>query len=156
YGLAMCAALGAVIAAAVAPAARGAVNLGGIMPLGDSITDGFNLPPGYRQDLYTLLRGGGYDFTYVGSATDRSTPTLDAAGQQHHEGHSGYVIKDLGPAPPTAFTQAYTPPGSIADNLNTWLDPCTGPNPNFILLMIGTNDVAFKYYLNGPNNDGVN
>jgi len=44
------------------------------MPLGDSITDGFNLPPGYREDLYTLLTNAGYTFTFVGSATDRSTP----------------------------------------------------------------------------------
>jgi lysophospholipase L1-like esterase len=41
--------------------------------------------------------------------------------------------------------------------LETWLPPCgNGPNPNYILLMIGTNDVAFQYFLNGPKNNGMN
>jgi hypothetical protein len=139
----------------LSPPVRAAVNLGQIMPLGDSITDGFNIPPGYREYLYHLLTDNGYTFQFVGSSTDRSSPTLDAAGQQHHEGHSGYVIRNLGTSPGTPFTPPFTPPGGIADNLNTWLNPCDGPTANFILLMIGTNDIAFHYFPNGPNNDGV-
>ena len=139
----------------LSPPAHGAVNLGQIMPLGDSITDGFNIPPGYREYLYHLLTDNGYSFQFAGSSTDRSSPTLDAAGQQHHEGHSGYVIRDLGTSPGTPFTQPFTPAGGIADNLNTWLNPCDAPNANYILLMIGTNDIAFHYFPNGPNNNGV-
>jgi hypothetical protein len=147
-------------------AARGATtttttkDLGQIMPIGDSITDGFNLPPGYREDLYHLLTNNGYTFQFVGSATDRSTPTLDAAGDQHHEGHSGYVIRNLGTSPGTPYLLPFTPPGAIADSLETWLPGCgcggSGPNPNYILLMIGTNDIAFQYFLNGPRDNGVN
>jgi hypothetical protein len=79
-----------------APPAPAGTKLGTIKPLGDSITDGFNNPPGYRQDLFTDLTNGGYTFQFVGSATDRSTAVLDAAGDQHHEGHSGFVIKHFG------------------------------------------------------------
>jgi lysophospholipase L1-like esterase len=129
------------------PALAG-MNLGKIMPLGDSITDGFNLPPGYRQDLYTLLKNGGNTFTFVGSATDRSTPALDAAGQQHHEGHSGYVIQDIGTSPGDQYQLPFTPAGGIADDIATWLGP-NGVDPDYILLMIGTNDVANKYFLDG-------
>ena len=138
-----------------APARAGA-NLGNVLPLGDSITDGFNQAPGYRENLLTLLHNAGDTLNFVGSATDHSTSTLDAAGQAHHEGHSGYVIQNLGTSPGDAFSQGYTPPGSIVENLNTWLSDGTGVNPQYILLMISTNDVAYKYFLNGPNNDGVN
>jgi MYXO-CTERM domain-containing protein len=143
------------LALALAFPAFAAPNLGTIMPLGDSITDGFNLAPGYREDLMNLLNNAGESFTFVGSATDHSSANLDAAGQNHHEGHSGYVIKNLGTSPGDQFQQPFTPAGGIADNLPAWLGP-NGVHPNYILMMIGSNDIAQKYFLNGPNNDGVN
>src|SRR5207248_3690890 len=62
-----------------------------------------------------------------------------------HEGHSGYVIKNLGTGPATPYTPPFTPPGGVQDNLNAWMGP-GGASPQFILLMVGTNDVAYHYF----------
>jgi lysophospholipase L1-like esterase len=99
-----------------------AIDLGNIMPLGDSITRGTapNVPSGYRQRLYDDLKNAGYTFTFVGSQTNDSTPTLVTAGQAHHEGHGSYTI------------------ANIDQNLDTYLAGV--PAPNYVLLMVGTND----------------
>jgi hypothetical protein len=116
------------------------------MPLGDSITDGFQSVQGggYRSVLYTQLKNAGYSFTFVGSATDNSGPL--PAGEQHHEGHSGYVIQSRDPSDPN-------PTGSgrsgILDNLNTYIG-ASGAAPDYILLMIGTNDVDLNYFPGSP------
>src|SRR4051794_8105507 len=123
-----------------APAAR-AASLGNIMPLGDSITDGSGAVGGYRDPLYQKLTAAGYTFTYVGSATDNATTLLNSAGQTHHEGHSGFVIQTKDPTDPGSGSGR----GGIQDNINTWLGP-SGANPNYILLMIGTNDVDINYF----------
>lgn len=97
-----------------------------IMPLGDSITDGVPVPGGYRTQLYNdLIAPPGTSFNFVGSATDNYSQTLFNAGQIHHEGHSGFRIDQ------------------IASNIDAsgggsnWLN---GVQPDFILLLIGTND----------------
>ena len=43
-----------------------------IMPLGDSITDGYTVPGGYRTRLFTGLHKAGFAFTFVGTATDNT------------------------------------------------------------------------------------
>ena len=96
-----------------------AANLGNIMPLGDSITQGV-LPGGYREPLLDDLTNAGDSLTFIGSLNTESTPELVAAGQEYHEGHYGYQIEDVGAGVATWFS---------AD-----------PVPNYILLMIGTND----------------
>lgn len=102
--------------------ARGATT---IMPLGDSITAGYIpggcIPGGYRQELYNNLQAAGYSFSFAGSQTIYSSPTLDAAGQNHHEGHNGYTIQQ-------------TIDGVTKHH---WLDV----NPDIILLHIGANDI---------------
>ena len=40
------------------------------MPLGDSITDGANVPGGYRVDLEDDLLSGGIAFDFVGSLSN--------------------------------------------------------------------------------------
>jgi lysophospholipase L1-like esterase len=100
-----------------------AVDLGNIMPLGDSITRGSADPPilgGYRQRLYNDLTNAGYGFTPVGTQTDNASAALTTAGQAHHEGHGSYTI------------------AGIDQNLDTYLAGV--PAPNYVLLMIGTND----------------
>jgi lysophospholipase L1-like esterase len=87
-----------------------------IMPLGDSITLGVN--GGYRDGLYTRLTGAGYTVDYVGSQSDQYTGVAD----HDHEGHPGFTI------------------GGIADEIDGWL---TTYQPTHVLLMIGTNDVAW-------------
>ena len=94
-----------------------------IMPLGDSITDGWNVPGGYRTDLKSLVP----DSNFVGSQSN-GPPIL---ADREHEGHPGWKIHEL---------QGFMP---------QWLD---AHRPEMILLMIGTNDVLSDYELaTAPN-----
>jgi lysophospholipase L1-like esterase len=88
------------------------------MPLGDSITAGYNVPGGYRTTLYNLLDAGGYDIDFVGSMTDNPNPLLP---DLNHEGHSGWTIAGL------------------SGQIQGWL---AAANPDLIILHIGTNDVS--------------
>ncbi|MCX6875336.1 MAG: GDSL-type esterase/lipase family protein [Verrucomicrobia bacterium] len=126
--LALALALGAGLMAGSAQA----LDLGKIMPMGDSITDGVPVAGGYRDPLYTLLNSKGDTFTFVGSATNNETTTLSAAGQTHHEGHSGYVIAAGGGRT------------GLDENLAGWIGS-GAENPNRILLMIGSNDINLGY-----------
>ncbi|GGK11146.1 lipase [Streptomyces camponoticapitis] len=111
-------------AATAAPAeSNGGVR---IMPLGDSITDGFNVPGGYRIDLWQHLASGGYTVDFVGSQFN-GPPEL---GDHDHQGHSGWRIDQL------------------RSNIDGWL---AASDPRTIMLQIGTNDVNQNYDLaNAP------
>ncbi len=97
-----------------------------IMPLGNSITDEYNVDGSYRKDLYDLLEAAGYTpdivdptaiprFDFVGSQDDGELADPD------HEGHSGWDADE------------------IRDNIYGWLDA----NPaEIVLLHIGTNDMS--------------
>ncbi|MET8119507.1 ricin-type beta-trefoil lectin domain protein [Micromonospora sp. NPDC005189] len=119
--------LGAVLALAqVAPAQ--AESNGGVrvMPLGDSITDGYNVPGGYRINLWQRLAGGGYTVDFVGSQFNGPA----SLGDHDHQGHSGWRIDQLDA------------------NIVGWLQATT---PRTVLLHIGTNDVSQNYDLaNAP------
>jgi len=91
-----------------------------VMPLGDSITDGFNVPGGYRIYLRHRMVAGGYTVDFVGSSSN-GPPTL---GDHDHEGHSGWRIDQLDA------------------NVVGWLQ---NSNPRTILLHIGTNDMNQNY-----------
>jgi lysophospholipase L1-like esterase len=86
------------------------------MPLGDSITDGFNVPGGYRIDLWDKIVADGYSVDFVGSMTNGP----DSLPDMNHEGHSGWTIDQ------------------IDSNISSWLSTY---NPETILLHIGTNDM---------------
>ena len=78
-----------------------------IMPLGDSITWGFDglvdTPQyladldtgGYRSPLYSLLTSANLNFNFVGVDNGNPSPLLTAAGQTAHNGFNGYTIDDL-------------------------------------------------------------
>jgi lysophospholipase L1-like esterase len=120
-----------------APQAAQAADLGTIMPMGDSITLGVPVNGGYRDPLYTLLTNRADTFTFVGSLTDYATTALTAAGQAHHEGHSGYVITNS-----TLRT-------GLDENLASWIGGAVSPTN--ILLMIGSNDINLGYNMtNAP------
>ncbi|WP_235978607.1 SGNH/GDSL hydrolase family protein [Streptomyces lycii] len=87
-----------------------------VMPLGDSITDGFNVPGGYRVDLWQKLLAGGHEVDFVGSMANGP----GELGDRDHEGHSGWTI------------------AQIDQNIDNWLSTYT---PRTILLHIGTNDM---------------
>ena len=88
-----------------------------IMPLGDSITDGFNVPGGYRIKLWDLIVSNGYKVDFVGSQSNGPAQLPD----KDHEGYSGWRT------------------GQISERINGWMDAA---KPDIVLLHIGTNDVT--------------
>ncbi len=88
-----------------------------VMPLGDSLTDGYNIPGGYRTELWPKFVAGGLTIDFVGSLVNGPASLPD----QQHEGHSGWRIDQ------------------IAGSIVTWL---TAYRPDIVLLMIGTNDMV--------------
>ena len=87
-----------------------------IMPLGDSLTDGYTVEGGYRIDLQTLLVNAHKDVDFVGSRYNGPPGLAD----KNHEGHVGWRIDELA--------------GSMAPWLQAY-------QPQIVLLMIGTNDM---------------
>ena len=115
--LALGLALGLGVAAPAQAESNGGVR---VMPLGDSITDGYNVPGGYRIDLWQRLGAAGHTVDFVGSGFNGPA----GLGDHDHEGHSGWRIDQLD-ANIVGWLQAYT--------------------PRTILLHIGTNDVNQNY-----------
>jgi len=112
-------ALGAVLIVAAGVAVGGEASAAAavkIMPLGDSITDGFNVPGGYRITLKPKLDAGGYATDFVGTLSNGPAGLTD----REHQGLSGWRIDQLDA------------------NIVTWLQQTT---PDTVLLHIGTNDM---------------
>jgi lysophospholipase L1-like esterase len=112
-----------VLSATLVPAGASAAESNGgvrVMPLGDSITDGYNVPGGYRIGLWQRLAAGGYTVDFVGSGSN-GPATL---GDHDHEGHSGWRIDQL------------------EANIVGWLN---ASDPRTVLLHIGTNDMNQNY-----------
>src|SRR5690242_20336255 len=128
--------LAATVAAAVMTAAvamqtgvASAESNGGVrvMPLGDSITDGTQVPGGYRIGLWQRMASGGFRVDFVG--TQFNGPA--SLGDHDHEGHPGWRIDQ------------------IDANIVGWLQATT---PHTVLLHIGTNDVLQNFNLStAPN-----
>lgn len=87
-----------------------------IMPLGDSITDGFNVAGSYRTALWQKLVAGKYTVDFVGSLSNGPK----ALGDHDHEGHSGWTISQVD--------------AKVVGWLKTY-------QPRTILMHIGTNDM---------------
>ncbi len=99
-----------------------------IMPLGDSITEGFATAAtfaqgGYRCPLDSLLRGGGVPFTLVGDSAALEPGVVTGCPDVNWEGHGGYDI--------AAIQHFADTDGSV----HTF-------QPEIILVLAGTNDVA--------------
>jgi lysophospholipase L1-like esterase len=95
-----------------------------VMPLGDSITEGTQVPGGYRIGLWQRVTGAGYRVDLVGSQFNGPS----SLGDHDHEGHPGWRIDQ------------------IDANITGWLRTTT---PRTVLLHIGTNDVLQNYNLAG-------
>ncbi|MFB9413576.1 hypothetical protein ACFFSQ_36150, partial [Dactylosporangium matsuzakiense] len=82
-GLGLAAAL-AVAATTLTIGPAGAESNGGVrvMPLGDSITEGTQVPGGYRIGLWQRLAAGGYRVDFVGSQYNGPS----SLGDHDHEG----------------------------------------------------------------------
>ncbi|GAA2319389.1 SGNH/GDSL hydrolase family protein [Nonomuraea roseoviolacea subsp. roseoviolacea] len=104
----------------------GAESNGGVrvMPLGDSITEGTQVPGGYRIGLWQRLAAGRYTTDFVGSQFNGP----GALGDHDHEGHPGWRIDQ------------------IDANITGWLRTHT---PRTVLLHIGTNDILQNYNVGG-------
>ncbi len=85
--------------------------------MGDSITDGYNYPGGYRIELFRLLSLSNIELTFLGSEENGPKELL----QKKHEGHSGWTIEE------------------IDSRIISWLKNI---EPVIILLLIGTNNIA--------------
>lgn len=94
-----------------------------VMPLGDSITDGFTVAGGYRVQFYNRLVADGLtgSMDFVGSQSNGPASLLD----REHEGHTSWHIAD------------------ISNNIDSWM---TSANPSIVMLMIGANDVLHSQY----------
>ncbi len=95
-----------------------------VMPLGDSITQGYgSTGGGYRKELFRLAVEGGKNVTFVGNANDFAPNPPTVAGQPfptNHEGHGGFTVNQ------------------IADLVDASI---SRHQPHVVLLMIGTNDL---------------
>ncbi len=112
-----------------------------IMPLGDSITAGYESvtpPEGYRTPLYTSLAGTGRSYDYIGSLGSGTGTLLSLNLEGQNEGHSGYKISDL-----TANINANSQISGT--NGGYWLGGNPGVQPKYILLHIGANDINGGY-----------
>lgn len=91
-----------------------------VMPLGDSVTEGYEVPGGYRAQLWRNLVGVGLTcgIDLVGSLKNNATSDL---GDPDHEGHSGWRIDE------------------ISANINNYMDMA---KPDIVLCQLGTNDLA--------------
>ncbi len=90
-----------------------------IMPLGDSITEGWPVPGGYRAPLYRFLTNAGYNVDFVGTLKNNNSSDLP---DPDHEGHYGWRMDIL---------------DGIIDASLAQVD-----DPDVILLLIGTNDYS--------------
>ena len=103
-------------------------DLGRVMPLGDSITDGFStFRGGYRDNLENLLTDNGIAFDFVGSLQNGPSSLSD----RDHQGHSGFRIDE------------------IANSATSWVQ---AQDPDIVLLLIGTNDMNQNYQVGSAPN----
>src|ERR1051326_5652104 len=123
------AALAVGLAATIGVQTAAAESNGGVkgMPLGDSITDGYTVPGGYRIGLWERFGPGKSTVDLVGAQSNGPA----RLGDHDHEGHSGWRIDQ------------------IDANVVGWLNSY---QPHTVLLHIGTNDILQNYYIaNAPN-----
>jgi lysophospholipase L1-like esterase len=123
-----------------------------IMPMGDSITHGFQVPGGYRQPLHDLLSRAGYDVDFVGRYSQAGDPGMD----RDHWGRPGLGIADtaaiLGGRSYVSLQANEGPDGAVRDGLYDDLNaaiasPYFSNDPddtNILLLLVGTNDVVHQ------------
>lgn len=101
-----------------------------VLPLGDSITEGYGSTApggGYRVELFRQAVNSGKNITFVGSLLNGPTTVANRTFPRSHEGHGGYAI-DSG-------TGHSGISGQITDSaILTY-------RPHIVLLMIGTNDI---------------
>lgn len=121
-----------------------------ILPLGDSITDGYWTGGAYRKYLDYALEQKGYDnIDFVGpKGSDSATFTYNGETvtyDDNNAGYSGYAIQEM-------TTKEYRS-GILETIQETWygsgVNMIAAYDPDIVLLQIGTNDILSAY------NDGI-
>ncbi|WFF03232.1 ricin-type beta-trefoil lectin domain protein [Micromonospora sp. WMMD964] len=128
--LATLAALGVVASGVLTPTGPASAESNGgvrVMPLGDSITEGTQVPGGYRIGLWQRLVNGRYTVDFVGSQFNGPA----SLGDHDHQGHPGWRIDQ------------------IDANIVNWLNT---QRPQTVLLHIGTNDILQNYNVSSAPN----
>ena len=99
-----------------------------MLPLGDSITEGFGSSGGgYRVEIFRKAVQNGKNLTFVGSLQNGPNTVENETFPKRHEGHGGYTIDtDSGHSGIS---------GQITDKA------ISDFHPHVVLLMIGTNDI---------------
>jgi lysophospholipase L1-like esterase len=121
-----------------------------ILPLGDSITEGFNSSGGgYRVELFRQTVINAKSVTFVGSLANGPATVQGRAFPMNHEGHDGYTIDYAPSVGRNGISSDPTLMMMVTDHaLATY-------HPNIVLLMIGTNDVDLSVDLpNAPTRLG--
>jgi hypothetical protein len=126
-----------------------------IMPLGDSITYGFNgTNAGYRGPLYNLLKSSHMTVRYVGSSVEGAVTTAVSplpSTERHNEGHSSFNINEISNNLDELDTTEFDKYGGADRDPNGghWFDGiASGVHaraalyPDVILMMIGTNNAS--------------
>ena len=105
-----------------------------ILPLGDSITAGTGSSDGggYRVELFKQAVANSQSITFVGTLASGPTTVSGKPFPRSHEGHSGFVIDTI----PQRQGLSSVTDAAIAKSI-----------PHIVLLMIGTNDIAWQYDL---------
>jgi len=120
-----------------------------ILPLGDSITDGFGVPGGYRIELFRMALGAGKDITFTGNEENGPTMVDGQSFPRKHEGHSGWTIEQVdGLVPQPAFDEVphivllhigtndmYQTPSGAPDRLGTLIDQIIDTAPDALLVV---------------------
>jgi lysophospholipase L1-like esterase len=110
------------------------------MPFGDSFTDGYGVPGGYRIELFRLAHQAGKNIRFVGSQSNGPAQVDGVTFPPNHEGHSGWTIDSVG-----GRTGISTLVSSVMPTYT----------PHVITLMIGTNDANDNYDMaNAPKRLG--
>ena len=101
-----------------------------VMPLGDSITEGYTIGGAYRLKLWQNLENAGLEcgVDLVGSLDHHSATGLD---DPDHEGHSGWTT------------------GMILENIDNYMAAAT---PDIVMMHLGTNDIAQEVVDQAPAN----
>ena len=106
-----------------------------LMCLGDSITDGFWLPGGYRNTLCRLISDAGF-----AQEVDMIGPNWGGSGYDpQHAGYSGFSVDNI--AQEDSISGQRTGVSSFIDKL------LTDYPPDVVFMQLGTNDILSLYDL---------
>lgn len=115
-----------------------------ILPLGDSITDGYQSQDGYRKYLSRDLTQLGYtNIDFVGPKGSDSASYNGMEYDGNHAGYSGFAIQQMPSRSGILETISDTWYGNGSQTMMQAFDP------DIVLLQIGTNDILSAY------NDGI-